>query len=278
MAARTVLHGVDEACPSSKMSALLDRANHGSRIWDETIQRMFVFDGNHKLPFLADGGEYYSASAPRLITDNFSQATLHTNWTVNKGTDAQCVNFVPTAADLGYVKGTTGDVGSGTAADAVSITGPLNFKPSVSAVQFVARVKMDAVTNMAVFIGMHDTLASTLEMPFTLSGTTFTSTATDGFGFLIDTAATTDTIRCIGVATDTDTAATDTADAWAADTWKVFRLECTTAGSVRFYIDDVLVATIAACCTPTVFLCPIVAAVARTTTSKNCSVDFIACR
>lgn len=279
MVARTVLHGVDESVPTSKLAALLGRANHASKIYDETTGKLFIFDGIANQPFVIGGGGYfYSASSPRLLTDNFDSTTLNSGWTVNKGSDPQCVNFATVAADPGYAKGTTGDAGSSAAVDCVSITGPLVFEAEEGEILFSARVKVDAVTNLGIFIGLSDALASTLEMPATLSVVTYTTNASDAVGFLLDTAATTDTIRCVGVDTDVDVTHVDTADAWAADTWKIFQLRVATNGTTKFYIDGTLVATIAACVTPGVDLCPIVAAVSRTTASRIVSIDYIACR
>ena len=278
MTARTTLHGVDEAVSSANLSKVLARASHGFKIWEETKGKLLVFDDNHRMPFVAGGGNYWSTSSPRLVSDSFEDGTININWTLNKGSDAQAVNFANVAGDPGYVRGVTGDAGTGTAADAVSITGPLSFAPATSEVFFAARVKLSAITTVAFFIGLTDALASTLEMPFTLSTTTFTSNATDAVGFLFDTAATTDTIRCCGVATDVDVAHYDSSLAPVADTYMNFAIKVDANGKAYFYINGTLITSIAACVTPATSLCPIVVGEARTTSTRNVDIDFLACR
>jgi len=275
MTSRISQHGLDISGPASKIPST--KAHAGAVFYDETNRRSLVFDADLGLFMPVDGRLYLSSSAPRLMVDDFRMGTINTNWSLNKGSDPDAANFANVAGDEGYVRGTTGNAGTGTAADAVAIGGQLVYDIANGAINFVARVRMSAVTTAAIYIGLHDTLpATTLEMPFTLSGTTFTSTATDGAGFLLDTAATTDTLRCVAVKNDVDATAVDSADAWAADTWKTFRIAINTSGDARFYIGGTLITTITGAVRSGVSLCPIVAAVARTTATRNVDVDLLA--
>jgi hypothetical protein len=152
--------------------------------------------------------------------------------------------------------------------------GALNWEADNGGLVYETRVKIDAITAVVLFIGFTDQTAA-LEMPWTLSGTTFTSNQSDGFGFLFDTAATTDTIRCVGVDTDVDVTAVDTGNAWLAATWMKFRLECDVNGQVKFYIDGSLVATIAACVTPTVALVPYIGGFDHGGAARNVDIDYM---
>jgi hypothetical protein len=152
--------------------------------------------------------------------------------------------------------------------------GNLNWVPSQGGLVMEAHVTVDAITSVAIFVGFTDQI-SALEMPWTLSTTTFTSNQTDGCGFLFDTAATTDTIRCVGVATDVDATSVDTGLAFVAATPRVFRIEVSKTGVARFFVDENLYATMTAAVTPTVALSPVIAGFSRTATTRLLDVDFI---
>lgn len=273
MVARASFNGIDLSGPLAKIPS---RGHNGATWMDETNKRLFFRDDDLGLWLPADGQYFKSTSAPRVQVDLFRSGTINTGWSLNKGADAQTVNFAAVSGDPGYVRGVTGNAGTGTADDAVAIGGAAQFDIADGSIVYAARVRTSSIATVAIFIGLHDTLpASTLEMPFTLSGTTFTSTATDGAGFLIDTAATTDTIRCVAVKNDVDATAVDSADAWAADTWKLFQLKINTSGDVAYYIDGVKIATISSAIRSGVSLLPIVAAVTRTTTVRNVDVSLL---
>lgn len=275
MTTRVSSHGLDLSGPASKIPAA--KGHGGATYYDETNRRLLVFDSDLGLFLPADGQHYLSASAPRLLVDDFRASVINTNWSLNKGNDAQAANFAAVAGDQGYVRGTTGDAGTGTAADAVAIGGQLEYDIADGAITFVARVRMSAVTTMAVYIGLTDVLpGTTLEMPFTLATATFTSNATDAVGFLLDTSATTDTIRCVAVKNDVDATHVDSADAWAAATWKLFKIKINTDGDASFYIDGTLITTISEAVRSGIDLCPVVVAVARTTATRDCDVDLLA--
>jgi hypothetical protein len=85
----------------------------------------------------------------------------------------------------------------------VQITTGLNHLVSDGSIRVQWRVKnVTAILTRALFIGLTDTVS--LENPIQLSGTTFTSNATDAVGFVFDTAATTDVWYTAGVNADTD--------------------------------------------------------------------------
>lgn len=152
--------------------------------------------------------------------------------------------------------------------------GKLNWYPNSGGLSMEVRLKVDAITTLALFVGFTDQV-SALEMPWTLSVVTYTSNQSDGFGFLFDTAATLATIRCVGVKGDTDAGNIDTGLAYVAATFIKLRLECDTAGTVSYFINGVLVAVIPNACTVTVPLVPVIAGFARAASARNMDIDYI---
>lgn len=209
------------------------------------------------------------------LYDDFLGDVLDDAWSGAKGTDAQAV--VPTLVageEDGVVRLTAGD--TVTVAESISIlTHGLNWKAESGNLVGEFRIRMASIANVAVFVGFTDVLATTtLEEPFSLSGTTFTSNATDAVGLLFDTAATTDVWNIIGVADGTDTAAT-AITAPVADTWETFKIVLSAAGTATVYRNGTLKATIAEAVTPSVALTPVVSVMARTTTTKTVDVDYV---
>lgn len=269
-----VLHGIAQAGTASQRPS---NAPDGATYFDTTLGRLLYFDGRLRAWFDAAGAPLWSTSSPRYVSDHFNLATIDSQWSLNKGNDAQAVNFAIAANNAGYARGVTGNAGDGTANDAVAIGGPLVFEAEEGVIHMAARVRIDTVANSALFVGFHDTLpASTLEMPFTLSGTTYTSTATDGVGFLWDTAATTDTLRAVGVANNTDATHVDLGVVLEDATWIDLGLVINTSGLASFYVNGVFYTTLSAATRVGVDLCPIVAGCARTTTVRNIDLAAIA--
>lgn len=269
---------VEQGCDTSGTWATRPRNAHsGAKFYATDKYRGFIYDDNLKVWLPSDGMAFYDASSKYLV-DCFRGSLIDNLYTLNEGNDAQAL--LP-ALDLdqqgGKVDLVTGDAGTGTAADASVMTGPLVWEMEEAdvATRLFLRAKLSAITNVAMFFGFTDSLASTLEMPATLSTTTFTTNATDGGGFLFDTAATTDTIRGISVAAGVDGTDLDTAIAPVADTYVDMLMVVTPAGVASMYLDDTLYGTITL---PVgVDLCPIFIAEARSTASRTASACLLFC-
>lgn len=209
------------------------------------------------------------------IFDDFLGKTISGQWGVQKGSDGGTVNFAHSAALSGMARATTGANAGGThALNGVQLDSQLNFQANQGGLIFEAKVKISAITNVAIFVGLTDQIAS-LEEPFSLAVTTYTSTATDAVGFLFDTAATAATIRCVGVANDVDVTHVNSSLAYVAATYRKFRIEVAASGAAAFYIDDTLVTSIAACVTATIPLTPVITATSRAAASRNIDADWI---
>lgn len=287
MVARAVLHGVDCSGPSAVRNRL--RSGYGGHpFYDEDLARLLVFDPRGRGLFGADGALVNDADAGKIyVADHFKAAAVNSSWNLAKGTDLQTVDFaVDTTVKAGGVKGTTGDAGTGVAADgvAISINNPVQ-RATDKRIDLSVSFQIDAITTVGFFIGLTDVLpATTLEEPFSLSGTTFTSTATDAAGILFDTAATTDTLRLVSVANDVDGTHIDTGVAFAAATAYDIHMSLLPDGSVEFFVmltDGTAFSlgtshTLAAGSVRTgVNLYPIVVACARTTAVRNVTLDFV---
>lgn len=211
--------------------------------------------------------------------DDFLGKAIGATWDVQKGSDGSAANFAFNAATSGTVRATTGAGAGGTmAVNGVQLDHALNWVASQGNLVFEAKVKISAITNISVYVGFTDQLAA-LEAPVTLSGTTFTTNATDAVGFLFDTNATTATIRCVGVANDVDATMQNTGLAYVAATYKTFRIEISSAGVATFYIDGVQVGTgMTGAVTTSIPLTPVVSGFATAAASRTIDVDYILCQ
>lgn len=192
--------------------------------------------------------------------------TVVNGWLSRKGT-TNTVDWTVTAGNGGTVVGKVGDTTASMAVSGVQLDAGLNWKPNMGDLVFEAKVKTGIITNIAIFIGFTDQVAA-LEMPINsaASADTITTNATDGIGFMFDTAMTTDTWWLVGVANNVDATAQNSAAVPVADTYQTFRIEVSTAGVATFYINGTQVGTaMTAAATATVALTPVIAAFNRTT-------------
>jgi len=212
------------------------------------------------------------------LFDDFLGDVLQDPWRGSAGSSGATAPAVLTSGTNGIVRLATGtDAGATMALNGSQLdAGNLNWLPSQGGLALEAQLQVDLITDVAIFFGFTDQV-SALEMPWTLSTTTFTSNQTDGCGFLFDTAATTDTIRLVGVANDVDATAQDTGLAFAAATARVLRVEVSSTGTARFFVDGRLFSTMTGAVTPSVKLSPVVAAFSRSASTRLISVDYIHC-
>jgi hypothetical protein len=211
------------------------------------------------------------------LFDDFLGDVIADQWNVSEGSDSSTsAVFAVNAAVGGVIKGTTGDDATTTmAVNGIQIDSALNWKAENGGLFAEARLKISAITDVVLFFGLTDQVSG-LEMPFTYSGTTLTSNATDGVGFLFDTNATTDNFKAVGVDTDVDATVQDLGVAPVADTYITLRVEVDADGNAVFLINGDRKGTVmAACVTPSVALTPVIAAFSETTTVRDVYVDYI---
>ena len=241
------------------------------------IRRTFMTDnGIHQgFMFPVDGRICYSAAAPAYAYDEFHYLDT-TTWDLEIGNDAQAVvAALVTGSQTGEVILTSGNAGTGIAADGSVMALPLVLEAEEGKIVLYSRMKIASAADVWFFLGFTDTLPGvTLEQPFSLSGTTYTSTASNACGFLFDTAATTDTIRIVGVEGDTDATHLDTGLA-PGTAYRDYKLVLSEDGSLDAYIDGVHYAQVLNAVAPGTDLCAFAGINARTTTSKTMTLDAL---
>lgn len=231
----------------------------------------------------ANGTEFVTAPGPQdkaTMYDDFCGKTISTLWGVQKGSDGATVNFAINAALGGTIRATTGaGAGASYAANGVQLDSALNWEADKGGLVMEARLKISAITNVALYVGFTDQVAS-LIMPMTLSGGSLTTNASNGAGFLFDTAATVANFKICGVATDVDaTFQTLTGSAPVAATYMTLRTVITSLGLANFYKDGVYMNSsgvpMTGAVTKTIPLTPVVAAFTRSAASITVDVDYI---
>jgi hypothetical protein len=245
--------------------------------YDETQRRQLVFDENIGIYVPVDGG-YYKGG--QNLFDDFRVASAGApalvNWDTADGGDDAAAPWAQAAVASGVARGLSGDSDS-SETSVTSLTHSLSWTAENGGLFLQTKVKIDTVANSSWFIGFTDTVAgTTVELPFSMSVVTLTSTATDAVGFLFDTASTNDFFHCVGVADDTDVTFVTTSVLPVDATYNILRLELTAAGQCVFKIDGTTVATIAACVTADVDLTPVLAVNPRTTAVRNLDADYVA--
>lgn len=199
--------------------------------------------------------------------DDFLGDVIEDGWNIDA--DAGCSGAIEVLAG-GVVRLQT----DATTSDRVSMAHELNWYGERNAI-FECRFKIDAITNVNLFFGFSDAKAEASQLlPMSLSGTTWTTTATDAVGFVFDTAATTDVLYGMGVANGTDATAVQSTSAPVAATYMKLRIELFD-GSAAFYIDDVIVGGSTGFLTSTVALTPLIGVQNRTTAARLLDIDYV---
>jgi hypothetical protein len=176
--------------------------------------------------------------------DDFVGDVIADQWNVVEGTDSATSDAAILAGGIGGVlRVTTGDAGTGLAADMIQLTQALQWQASNGGLRCEARFKLSAITTCYVFFGFTDLV--TLEAPVisASSANTITTNASDAVGFMFDTNMSTDNWWLVGVANNTDATAQNTGSAPVADTYAVFAIEIDSAGTATFFYNGVAVGT-----------------------------------
>lgn len=219
---------------------------------------------------------HHASPATVELWDDFAGPTLNTTrWTALEGTDGATSDAAIIAGGIGGVlRLTTGDAGTGLAADMEEIVSALQWQASNGGLRCEARFKLSAITTCYAFFGFTD-LAASLEAPIisAASGDTFTTNATDAAGFMFDTRMSTDTWWLTGVAADVDATMQNSGFAPVADTYAAFAIEITAAGVAQFFYNGAPVGTaMTGALTPAADLTPVLA-VSKTSVAASMTLD-----
>lgn len=207
--------------------------------------------------------------------DDFLGDVIADQWNFVEGTDSATTDAAILAGGIGGVlRVTTGDAGTGLAADLAQLTQALQWQASNGGLAIEARFKLSAITTCYCFFGFTDVV--TLEAPVisAASADTITTTATDAVGFMFDTRMSTDNWWAVGVAADVDATAQNLAVAPVADTYATFRIEINSSGAATFYYNgNVIGSRMTGAVTPATDLTPTFA-VGKTSVAASMTADI----
>jgi len=223
------------------------------------------------------------SSAKFVLTEDF-----YGTWLV---TDAGPADFWSTTAGAG-----TGNAGAVTVANSLNgevtiksasddgtnaqnsslLTGiNLGWKANSGGLAIEARIKVDAITAVHIGVGFTDTISTTVELPIFMTAADLDSDATDAFGVIFDTDATSDFWTVGGVANGTDVTPVVSALAPTAATYTIIRVEISAAGVVTGYVDGVSIGSVAAGVTVTTALTPYIVVSNRGAAQRILTVDYV---
>lgn len=191
------------------------------------------------------GKQFDHPSPNRIVfTDDFLGDVIADQWSFVEGTDSVTSDAAILAGGIGGVlRVTTGDAGTGLAADLAQLTQALQWQASNGDLVFQARLKVGRITDAYFFLGFTDVV--TLEAPIISAGSadTITTTATDAVGIMFDTRMATDKWWLVGVANDVDATAQNSTFAPVADDYETWRIEVTATGVATFFRNGIQVGT-----------------------------------
>lgn len=212
--------------------------------------------------------------------DDFLGPTIQAvPYTQFKGSDGACVFPAHVAGAINGTGRLTTGAGAGVsmAVNGSQLLMALNTKlvNGNTVLEFAVGNVAAAIANLVIFAGWSDQI-SALQMPGTISGTTFTAAGTDLAGFIYDTSATAQFWQTISTNNTTVKALTATTTAPPiTNTFNRLRIETNTSGDISFYVDGVLINTILAGIRTSVGLTPTIAAFSRAATSKTVDFDYL---
>lgn len=198
-------------------------------------------------------------------------------WLAVEGTDTATISATPLDGGIGGVlRLTTGDTGTGMAADALQIKQHAkSWSAEFGEVEIQFRVRISQLTDAYVFLGFTDNIAAAIEAPIESaeSGDLVTSNATDAIGFMFDSRMDTQEWFCVGVANDVDATVQSSQMAPVEDEYMVFRIEVDSDGTSLFFINGRLIAeTVLEGITPDVPVSPIIM-VSKTAVAASMTMD-----
>ena len=208
-------------------------------------------------------------------------------WNIGRGftikgdalNDAQ--GGAPTLVDglNGQVTLTSADVATG---DACYVSTETCFKPSVNGTLVLeTRLEMAALTARRVWAGFAGTMVAAQSDHVTGATSTLTLTEANMCGFLYDSGLTTDIewhfVHNGGTTTGvTNSLLLNSGVTPVINTMDILRVEIDNNGTARWYINGVLLKTLANAVSPTAVFAGCVGALATSAVSGTCSVDYIA--
>lgn len=164
----------------------------------------------------------------------------------------------------------------GTDDDTINLAHELNWT-AAQGLTFEARLKVDVITTLGLFIGLSDAKTETSPaLPITRQTTVSVKTATNAVGFVFDTDSTADVLFGSGVKADVLIADQGASAALVAATYVTLRIEISAAGAASFFVDGVQIgATTANAVTTTTLLCPFIGMANRGSAAHVMTLDYV---
>jgi hypothetical protein len=138
------------------------------------------------------------------------------------------------------------------------------------------KFRVNLITTVAIFAGFNDAVSEAAQaLPFTISGTTISDTATDAAGFCFDTDQTTDYWYIVNTKNGTQ-GGTILASTYVpvAATQVTLRVSIDTSGNACYYYNGIQVGYKASAVTSTVPLVPYIGLITRTTVARVLTVRY----
>lgn len=224
-------------------------------------------------------GSDYKVGTPALrndVFDDFLGAAVSNFWNAVHGSDAGATVAI-TAANNGMLRLTSGAGSTHTmAVNGAQICGALNMLISDAGSRMETRLgNLSAATSQSFCFGLID--VATLSAPFTISGGTVTATAANAAAFVQDAAGTNTALNAVAInASGTPQVVALSNTIGGAAVFNRYRVEISDSGTATFFIDGVLVATIALAVATTAVLTPSVGMFSEATSgSQHVDVDYI---
>lgn len=196
--------------------------------------------------------------------------------TAGSGTATEVATTVAASLNGAITMKTSSDDGANSA-NSTLLTGiNLGWKANQGGLAMEARLKLSAITTVALFVGFTDTISSTVELPIFLTTTAIDSDATNACGVGFDTDGTTKQFFHGGVKADTDTTPAYAGSAPVADTYVVIRVEVSAAGSVQGFINGKAIGLpVANAVTVSTALTPCIAVSSRAAAARTLTIDYV---
>lgn len=226
--------------------------------------------------------DYRDPTIYQRLFDDFMGDDLRAEWNGRKGSDDEALApaLVSSPAQGGVVRLVTGDDAAGT----MTVNGSqlaagafLNWRADQDGLEIEARIRISALTNVAVFFGFTDQ-DSALEMPIlsAASADAITTNATDAVGMMFDSAMATAGWWSVGVANDVDANGQALGAQPTAGAFETLGVKVDKTGVARFFRNRVqLGLSMMNAVRPTIPLTPVLAAFSRGAASRNIDMDFV---
>lgn len=223
---------------------------------------------------VASAGFPSASPITAVLFDHFLGDSLDAKWNLAEGTDSATSDAAIVANGAGGIlRVTTGDAGTGLAADMVCLNQALQYKANGGGVSVEAKINLSAITTCYMFFGFTDTVAQEAPVESAGSANTLTSNASDAVGFMFDTRMASDTLWLTGVKADVDAAAQNTDIAPTAAANIVLRIDVDALGAASFYINGYMVgASMTNAVSPSVALTPVFA-LGKTSVAASMTAD-----